>query len=93
MRTATPAVMGRFTDAACPQAALGNPPKRRNFTMLILCRRRGETIYINDDIQITITKVDGNQAWVGINAPSSVEDHREEIYRRIQAEKRSLPCE
>ncbi|MBP0943115.1 carbon storage regulator CsrA [Pseudomonas alliivorans] len=58
--------------------------------MLILCRRLGETIYINDDIQITVTRIDGKQAWIGISAPRRVEVHREEIYKRIQSEKLAL---
>lgn len=55
--------------------------------MLILTRRAGETIRINDDISVTVLSVSGQQARLGITAPESVEVHREEIYQRIQAEK------
>lgn len=55
--------------------------------MLILSRRFGETIRINDDIQITITKIQGQHIWIGISAPRDVSVHREEIYQRIQEER------
>jgi len=54
--------------------------------MLILTRRAGETIRINDDISITVLGVSGQQVRLGITAPAEVEVHREEIYQRIQAE-------
>lgn len=53
--------------------------------MLILTRRVGETIRINDDISVTVLGVAGQQVRLGITAPASVEVHREEIYQRIQA--------
>lgn len=55
--------------------------------MLILTRRVGETLRINDDIKVTVLAVAGNQVRIGIEAPKSVEVHREEIYQRIQTEK------
>jgi carbon storage regulator len=55
--------------------------------MLILTRRVGETIMINDDITITVLGVKGNQVRLGINAPRDVSVHREEIYHRIQKER------
>lgn len=55
--------------------------------MLILTRKPGETIRINDDISITVIAVSGQQVRIGITAPESVAVHREEIYQRIQAEK------
>ena len=55
--------------------------------MLILTRKAGETICINDDISITVLSVQGQQVKLGIAAPKDVAVHREEIYQRIQEEK------
>ncbi|MBC8994946.1 carbon storage regulator CsrA [Pseudomonas sp. N40(2020)] len=53
--------------------------------MLILTRKPGETIRINDDISITVLGVSGQQVRLGVTAPANVEVHREEVYQRIQA--------
>ena len=55
--------------------------------MLILTRRVGETLMIGDDVKITILDNKGGQVRIGISAPREIEVHREEIYRKIQAEK------
>ncbi len=55
--------------------------------MLILERRIDETIHIGDDITVMVVGIKGNQVRLGISAPKDVEVHREEIYRRAQAEK------
>lgn len=57
--------------------------------MLILYRHPQETLHIGDEITITVLGVNGSQVRLGIHAPSHVGVHREEIYRRIQAEKRA----
>ncbi len=58
--------------------------------MLILTRRVGETIMIGDDVTVTVLGVKGNQIRIGVNAPNDVSVHREEIYRRIEAEKAAV---
>lgn len=55
--------------------------------MLILSRRPGESLMIGDEITVTILGVKGNQVRIGIEAPSDVAVHREEIYNRIKTEK------
>ncbi len=55
--------------------------------MLILTRRVGETLYVGDEVQVTVLNVKGNQVRIGIDAPKEVPVHREEIYQRIQAER------
>lgn len=55
--------------------------------MLVLTRNVGEAVRIGDDIEVVILGVKGHQIRIGTKAPQGVEVHREEIYRRIQAEK------
>ncbi|MEX9957910.1 carbon storage regulator CsrA [Providencia alcalifaciens] len=55
--------------------------------MLILTRRVGETLMAGDEITFTVLGVRGNQVRIGVEAPKNVSVHREEIYKRIQAEK------
>ena len=55
--------------------------------MLILPRRVGEVITIGDDVKVTVLGVKGNQVRVGIDAPKEVLVHREEIYKRVKAER------
>ena len=56
--------------------------------MLVLTRRLGESIWINDDIRIVIQNIRGNQVRVGIAAPKEMIVHREEIYQKIHQENR-----
>ncbi len=56
--------------------------------MLILTRRLGESITIGDNIKVSVLGVSGRQVRLGIDAPSDVVVHREEVYVRIQEENR-----
>lgn len=51
--------------------------------MLILTRKPGESLYIGDDVKVTIVEIKGHQIRVGIEAPSSIRIYREEIYLAI----------
>ena len=53
---------------------------------LILTRRVGQSIFIGDDVSVTIFSVRGNMVRIGVNAPKSLPVHREEIYNRIKDE-------
>jgi carbon storage regulator len=57
--------------------------------MLILTRRVGETLRIGDDVSLTVLAIHGNQVRIGINAPKTVPVHREEIYNRIEEERKA----
>lgn len=57
--------------------------------MLILTRRAGETIRINDDISIQVLGIYGQQVRLGITAPADVAVHREEVYELIQVQRQA----
>lgn len=52
--------------------------------MLVLSRKKSESIRINDDITITIVELRGDKCRIGIDAPKSVPVHRQEIYDAIK---------
>ena len=52
--------------------------------MLALSRKKDEAIIINDDIEIKIIEVKGDQVKIGISAPKSVPIYRKEVYVQIQ---------
>ena len=52
--------------------------------MLALSRKAGESIIINNDIEIVVLDVKGEQVKIGINAPKTVPIFRKEIYEQIQ---------
>lgn len=54
--------------------------------MLILTRREGEVIRVNEDISLVVVKVKGSQVRLGVQAPSHVKVNREEIHLRITEE-------
>ena len=55
--------------------------------MLVLSRYKNESIVIDDDIEIMIIKVQGNNITLGITAPRNIPVNRKEIYLKIQEEK------
>lgn len=54
--------------------------------MLVLTRKKEQSIVINDNIEVTIIDVQGDQVRIGINAPKSVSIFRKEIFLEIQEE-------
>ena len=52
--------------------------------MLALSRKKDEAIVINDDIEIKIIEIKGDQVKIGISAPKSVPIYRKEVYIQIQ---------
>ncbi len=52
--------------------------------MLALSRKKNEAIVINNNIEITILEVKGEQVKVGIAAPKEVPIYRKEVYLQIQ---------
>ncbi len=59
--------------------------------MLVLSRQRDESIIIGDNIVVTIVDIRGDKSSLGINAPTEIPVHRQEIYQAIQREICALP--
>lgn len=52
--------------------------------MLALSRKKNEAIVINNNIEVTILEVKGDQVKIGITAPKEVPVYRKEVYLQIQ---------
>lgn len=52
--------------------------------MLALSRKKKEAIVINNNIEVTILEVKGDQVKIGIDAPRDVSIYRKEVYLQIQ---------
>lgn len=52
--------------------------------MLALSRKKDEAIVINDNIEIKVIEIKGDQVKIGISAPKSVPIYRKEVYVQIQ---------
>lgn len=62
--------------------------------MLALSRKKNEALIINNNIEITILEVKGDQVKIGIAAPKEVPVYRKEVYLQIQeANKESVNAE
>jgi carbon storage regulator len=59
---------------------------QRVLDMLVLSRQRDESIMIGDNIVVTIVDIRGDKVRLGINAPSEIPVHRQEVYEAIQRE-------
>jgi len=62
-------------------------PRQKELKMLVLSRRKDESIMIGDDVEIVIVNVRGDKVRLGITAPKHIPVHRREIYEAIQREK------
>jgi len=51
--------------------------------MLVLTRKKNESIMINDDVEITVIEVQNDQVRLGIRAPKNVPVYRKEVYLEI----------
>lgn len=56
--------------------------------MLVLSRQRDESIMIGDDVVVTIVDIRGDKVRLGIEAPTEIPVHRQEVYEAIQRENR-----
>ena len=51
--------------------------------MLVLSRRRDQTLVIGDNVEVTVLEIKGGQVRLGINAPKAVSVHRGEIHAKV----------
>ena len=58
--------------------------KKEENGMLILSRMRGEKIRIGDDVVIVVVEIQGDRVRLGVEAPSNVSVHRQEVYDAIR---------
>ena len=72
----------------CPPF-LGAQPRGGMQGMLYLTRKIGESVIINDGIEVTVIEVRGKSVKLGFEFPASATVLRKEIYERIQAENRA----
>lgn len=56
--------------------------------MLVLSRKKNESIVINDDITIIVVEIRGDKVRLGVEAPKEVPVHRREVQDAIDREKR-----
>lgn len=54
--------------------------------MLALARKVNQSIVIDNNIEVTLLEIKGDQVKIGINAPKSIPIYRKEIYEQIQEE-------
>lgn len=54
--------------------------------MLVLARKRDQSIMIGDDVEIVVVDIHGDQVKLGINAPRHIAVHRREVYEEVQRE-------
>ena len=54
--------------------------------MLVLTRKKDQSIIIGDNIEIAVIDIQGDQVRIGINAPKNVTIHRKEVYLMITEE-------
>ena len=60
--------------------------------MLALSRKKNEALIINNNVEITILDIKGDQVKVGISAPKEVPIYRKEVYLQIQESNQDAVC-
>ena len=63
---------------------------QRGAAMLVLSRKKNESIIISDNITVTVIEIRGDKVRLGIEAPKHVTVHRREVYEAIQNQARAL---
>lgn len=61
--------------------------------MLVLSRKKNESIVINNDIRIVVVEIRGDKVRLGVEAPREVPVHRREVYDAIKRAETQSPDE
>jgi carbon storage regulator len=56
--------------------------------MLILTRRSGQSLYVGDNIRVTVLGSQGKQVKIGLELPEDMTVYRDEVYQRVMEENR-----
>jgi carbon storage regulator len=83
-------------DSPITPAANGTMPIRtsgQESTMLVLSRKKNESIVIDDRIVITVVEIRGDKVRLGIQAPRDVPVHRQEVYEALRKDAAQPPIE
>ncbi|MBP2033816.1 carbon storage regulator [Clostridium algifaecis] len=57
--------------------------------MLVISRKKGESIFIGDDIEVTVAKIEDGTVKLSISAPRNITILRKELYREIEEENKN----
>ena len=57
--------------------------------MLALTRKKGESLVVNNNTEVTVLEIRGDQVKIGISAPKEVPIYRKEVYLQIQEENKA----
>jgi carbon storage regulator len=60
--------------------------------MLVLSRKKNESIVINNDITVTVVEIRGDKVRLGIVAPKEVPVHRQEVFEAIHGKQATVPA-
>ncbi len=74
----TPVTFGRAVDSG------GSGKRAKERIMLVLSRKKNESIVINDDITIVVVEIRGDKVRLGVEAPKEVPVHRREVFDAIR---------
>lgn len=62
--------------------------------MLVLSRKKNESVMIGDDIVLTVVEIRGDKVRIGVEAPKNIPVHRNEVYEAIKrSQQESAPVE
>jgi carbon storage regulator len=80
-----PATLTRQGRASAWGAVVGKHRRQcEGWNMLVLSRKKNESIVINNDITIVVVEIRGDKVRLGVEAPKEVPVHRREVYDAIQ---------